>query len=251
MPGVPRMSAPLIEARGLGLSRGGRRLLADVSLAVEPGQVLTLVGPNGAGKSTLLKALIGLSEPSAGELRRRDGLRVGYVPQYFQVDPNLPLTTERFLTLQLGRPTRPLAEVAESTRVAHLLARPLQVLSGGELRRVLLARALLREPHLLALDEPAAGLDLPGQTEIYELIQRLRQRYGCGALVVSHDLHLVMAATDQVLCLSEGHIACRGTPEKVMDHPEYRALFGAGFGPALGIFSHHHGCADDHAHPHR
>ncbi len=234
-----RVGAPLIEAKGLCVRRAGRYVLRDIDLELRAGELLTLVGPNGAGKSTLLKAVIGLIGIDGGSLRRRPGLRLAYVPQLFRVEDNLPLTVRRFLRLQVGALADDLAAVAVETGIERLLDRPMQVLSGGESRRVLLARALLRRPDVLALDEPAAGLDSVGQNEIYELIQQVRETRGCGVLVVSHDLHLVMAATDQVLCLDEGKIFCRGAPRSLLAHPEYQRLFGHQAGPATGVYSHH------------
>ncbi len=230
----------LVAAQRLTVTRGQQPVLCNVDVAVKAGQVVTLVGPNGSGKSTLVQVLTGLIRDHQGQVRRRDGLRVGYVPQHFRIDRNLPITARRFMKLApRGRHGNWDSAVADAG-VAHLLERPMQGLSGGELRRVLLARALLSRPHLLALDEPAAGLDQRGQGELYRLIRHIRERYGCGVLVVSHDLNLVMAATDQVLCLSEGHILCRGAPESVRAHPEYLALFGSHLGPETAVFPHAH-----------
>ncbi len=235
----------LIKARGLVVGGGGGRArLQGVDLEVRREELVTLVGSNGAGKSTLLKAAIGLEPVAAGRLERSPDLRIGYVPQHFAVADNLPLTVERFLNLQLKRPRESLRTVAEEAGIANLLPRPVQGLSGGELRKTLLARALLRSPNLLALDEPAAGLDVNAQTEMYERIDRIRRQRGCGLLVVSHDLHLVMAATDEVVYLQEGRVSCRGTPESVRENPEYRRVFGPHLGPATAVYTH------AHPHPH-
>ncbi len=229
---------PLLSARGLRYSSERRQLLNGIDIDLGRGELLTLVGPNGAGKSTLVKILCGVLRPEAGTIERQPGLRSGYVPQRFQIDDNLPLTVRRFLRLQLSPTAGRLDEVVAATRIGHLLERPLQALSGGENRRVLLARALLRDPDLLFLDEPAAGLDVNGQAELYELIQTVRRQWGCGILVVSHDLHLVMAASDEVICLSDGRISCRGEPASVREHPEYRALFGHHVAPGIGVYTH-------------
>ncbi|ABI56545.1 ATP-binding cassette domain-containing protein [Alkalilimnicola ehrlichii MLHE-1] len=238
---LPAAATTLVEARGLTVRRGDQPVLCNVDLVVESGQVVTLVGPNGSGKSTLVQVLTGVIRDYRGQVGRRTGLRVGYVPQHFRIDRNLPITVRRFMKLAPRGRRGHWAEAVADAGVSQLLDRPMQGLSGGELRRVLLARALLSRPHLLALDEPAAGLDQRGQGELYRLIRHVRDRYGCGVLVVSHDLNLVMAATDQVLCLSEGHILCRGAPESVRAHPEYRALFGAHLGPETAVFPHAHG----------
>lgn len=229
---------PLLVAQGLHANRGGRQLLNGVDLELLRGELLTLVGPNGSGKTTLVKILCGVTRADAGQIRKQPGLRSGYVPQQFLVDNNLPLTVQRFLKLQLGAVAGDLETVVDATGIQRLLQRPMQGLSGGESRRVLLARALLRNPDLLFLDEPAAGLDISSQVEIYDLIQTIRTRWNCGILVVSHDLHLVMAASDQVICLNDGRISCRGSPASVREHPEYQALFGHQVAPGIGVYTH-------------
>jgi zinc transport system ATP-binding protein len=218
----------------------GRRLVLDrVSLEVRAGEILTLVGPNGAGKTSLLRILLGLQRPSAGRVWRAPSLRLGYLPQRLALDETLPLTVRRLLAL--ARPAQADAIEAALTEVGArpLAGAPVQALSGGELQRVLLARALLREPDLLVLDEPVQGVDVTGQGELYALIRRIRDRRGCGVLLVSHDLHLVMAASDEVVCLNH-HVCCSGHPDSVSRHPAYRALFG----DAIAVYAHHH----DHVH---
>ena len=234
-------SRSLIELRGITVDFAGRTALSDVSLAVSPGEIVTVIGPNGAGKTTLLRVALGLQRAEGGAVWRRPGLRVGYMPQRLAVDDTLPLTVERFLALvpQARRDPRvTLAEVGAS----HTLKLPVQTLSGGELQRVLLARALLREPELLVLDEPAQGVDVAGQAELYALVRRLRVARGCGVLLVTHDLHFVMSATDQVVCLNH-HICCSGHPEVVSRDPAYRALFGSAV-EGFALYAHHH----DHSH---
>ena len=233
----------LIRVHGAAVAHGSRWVLADVSLDVVAGRITTLVGNNGAGKTTLLRVIVGLTQPSSGRVERRGRPGVGYVPQHFGVDLNLPITVRRFLRLA-GRAERERwQEALADTAVGPLLEQPLQALSGGEMRRVLLARALLQRPAVLALDEPAAGLDTQSQGALYRLIGTLRDRYGCAVVVISHDLNLVMAASDEVLCLESGRIACRGAPASVVEHPEYRKLFGSHLAPETGIFPH------EHAHP--
>ena len=235
------MSA-LLTLRDVSVSFDGRTALDRVSLQLDRGQVLTVIGPTGAGKSTLLKVALGLVTPTSGSVERAAPCRIGYMPQRLQVDATLPLSVGRFLALGGNDSARIDAALGE-TGIAHLRNSPLQTVSGGELQRVLLARALLRRPDLLVLDEPAQGVDLAGQTALYELIATLSSRLDCGVLMVSHDLHWVMARTDEVLCLNH-HICCRGHPEQVGNDPAYRALFGSLQGtaqqPALAPYRHHH-----------
>lgn len=232
----------LIHGQGLGVRRAGRDLLIDADLVLKAGKIVTLIGPNGAGKTTLVRTILGLMKPDRGTLHRRPGLRIGYMPQKIHIDPSLPLSVKRFLTLG-GTPRLPLAEVLALTGITHLCDSRLQSLSGGETQRVLLARALLRDPDLLVLDEPVQGVDVRGQAALYELINTIRLRQGCGVLLVSHDLHLVMANTDTVVCLNQ-HICCQGRPEEVTIDPAYLELFGDTLAPQVALYTHHH----DHHH---
>jgi zinc transport system ATP-binding protein len=234
----------LLRIEGVSLRRSGAVVLADVSLAVQPGRIVTIVGPNGAGKSTLVKVALGLLPPDSGQVRRAAGLCVGYVPQSLSVEPTLPLSVRRFLAMAAPRASRSELEAAlERVGAGHVLGRQVAVLSGGEVQRVMLARALLRRPHLLVLDEPVGGVDVAGQAEIYDLIATLARDEGAGVLMVSHDLHVVMAATDEVVCLNR-HVCCAGHPEAVSRHPEYLALFGAKVAASLAVYTHVH----DHEH---
>ena len=233
--------ASLLSLADVGVAFGRRVALSDVSLALAPGEILTIIGPNGAGKTTLLRVLLGLQRADHGRVQRRSGLRIGYVPQRFAIDETLPLSVRRFLSLVPGA-KREITEALAEVGASHTLGLPLQTLSGGELQRVLLACALLREPELLVLDEPAQGVDITGQAELFALIRRIRDATGCGVLLVSHDLHLVMAATDRVICLNH-HVCCSGHPEAVSRDPAYRALFGAAV-DGFALYAHHH----DHRH---
>ncbi len=229
----------LIEARNITVRFGSHTALAGVDTSVGEGEAVTLIGPNGAGKTTLVKAMLGLIEPDSGTVVRRPGLRIGYMPQRIEVDPTLPLTVRRFLAFA-GTQERALAALDE-VGAAHVFDQPIQEVSGGEMQRVLLARALLRDPDLLVLDEPVRGVDVGGQADLYRLIGRLRDRRGCGVLMVSHDLHLVMAATDKVICLN-GKVECSGHPEAVTRDPHYEALFGDDVtARAYAVYHHHAG----------
>jgi len=234
---------PLVEMKNAGVHRSGRWLVRGVDLTVRRGEIVTLIGPNGSGKSTTVKMAIGLLQPDEGTVRRAPSLKVGYVPQKVTVDWTLPLSVERLMTLTGGLDRKKIAEALEAAGIAHLARAEVQALSGGEFQRALLARALAREPDLLVLDEPVQGVDFTGEIALYQLISEIRDRTGCGVLLISHDLHVVMAATDTVVCLN-GHVCCRGTPENVLKSPEYVRLFGARAGETLAIYRHHH----DHTH---
>jgi zinc transport system ATP-binding protein len=232
----------LLEAREVAYHIGAHLVLEKISLRLHDGEILTVIGPNGAGKTTLLRVLIGLATPSSGVVWRRPALRVGYMPQKLQIDPALPLSVERFLRLAERDPHR-LTDVAAEVGVRRLLTTPLSAVSGGEFQRVLLARALLRDPQLLVLDEPVQGVDVNGQAELYALIDTVRHRHKCAVLMISHDLHLVMAATDTVLCLNR-HVCCAGKPEVVSAHPAFLQLFGKQVSSEIAVYTHHH----DHDH---
>ncbi len=232
----------LIAAEGIAAGYAGTPAIRDVTLSIAPGEIVTLIGPNGSGKSTLVKALLGAVPITAGRLLRRPGLRIGYVPQRLAVDATLPMTVARFLSLPVRHPAKAVAAMLRRTGVPGLERRQIAELSGGQFQRVMLARALLSRPDLLILDEPTQGLDQPGIAEFYRLIAEIRTETGAAVLMVSHDLHVVMRATDRVICLN-GHVCCEGAPEAVRAAPEYRALFGEG-AAALALYQHHH----DHAH---
>lgn len=234
---------PLVTLNNAGVSRAGRWLVRGVSLAVEPGEIVTLIGPNGSGKSTTAKMALGILTPDEGTAVRRQGLSFSYVPQKLAIDWTLPLAVDRFLRLT-GKVSKTAADNALSaTGVSHLAKAEVRTLSGGEFQRVLLARAMARRPNLLILDEPVQGVDFTGEIALYDLIRRIRDDVNCGVLLISHDLHVVMAATDRVICLN-GHVCCSGTPTTVASSPEYRALFGPRAASTLAVYEHHH----DHTH---
>ncbi|GKW11594.1 MULTISPECIES: zinc ABC transporter ATP-binding protein ZnuC [Pectobacterium] len=229
----------LVSLNNISVTFGSRKVLSDISLTLQEGRILTLLGPNGAGKSTLVRVVLGLLSPTSGSLVRDPALRIGYVPQKLHLDTTLPLTVSRFMQLRPGVKKQDILPALKRVQAAHLLEQPMQKLSGGETQRVLLARALLNQPQLLVLDEPTQGVDVNGQLALYDLINQLRQEFHCGVLMVSHDLHLVMAKTDEVLCLNQ-HVCCSGTPEVVSLHPEFLAMFGHRGTEQLAIYRHHH-----------
>lgn len=232
------MTEPLIAAHGLSLSAGRLTILNAVSLSIAPGEIVTLIGPNGSGKTTLLKALLGLTKVQ-GDIVCRAGLKIGYVPQQFTPDPSLPMTVHRFLTLFSSHDAG--CKALERVGIGEAHDRQLATLSGGELARVLLARAIAGKPDLLVLDEPLSGVDVTGEAALYHLIAELRDELGCGILLVSHDLHVVMGKADRVICLNH-HVCCEGDAGSVSRDPAFLELFGAR--GELALYPHRH----DHAH---
>lgn len=234
----------LLSVSDLSLKIQKRSILKDVTFHIEAGQIVTLIGPNGAGKSSLIRCILGLQKYQSGRVQVAPSIRIGYMPQKMHVEQSLPITVDRFLSLgpKVSRETR--LEALQRVGVPDIANSPLQTISGGEQQRVLLARAMLNQPDLLILDEPAQGVDINGQAELYDLIKSIRNEYGCGVFMVSHDLHLVMSATDQVLCLNH-HICCSGHPDEVTQSDEYISIFGEQrLHPALAHYTHHH----DHKH---
>lgn len=239
---------PILSARGLTVRQGAQTVLHDVDLDLCRGEIVTVVGPNGSGKSTLLRTLIGAIRPEAGEIRRAPGLRIGYVPQTLHIDPTLPITVTRFLGLPIRHPRAEILDALHHAGLPDLARRQMSALSGGQFQRVLLARALLDRPDILMLDEPTQGLDQRGSAAFYLKIAEIRRETGCAVLMVSHELHVVMSASDRVICLN-GHVCCSGTPEVVASAPEYRALFGTGTQGALALYRHTHDHGHDLDHP--
>jgi zinc transport system ATP-binding protein len=239
---IPTITSPLVQVKNLSFVDGQRQILQQVSFSLMPGEIVSIIGPNGAGKTTLVKLMVGLLKPTSGKVAYISDLRIGYMPQRLHVDPIFPLTVLRFLQLGQSWSHATLMAMLEEVGVMHVLHSPLQAISGGELQRVLLARALLRQPQLLVLDEPAQGVDLVGQSEFYDLIADIRKRQQCAILLVSHDLNVVMAQTDRVICLNQ-HVCCSGHPEQVSRDPAFTALFGKA-AQALAIYTHRH----DHHH---
>lgn len=238
-----REAAPLVSLTGAGVYRNGRWLVRGVDFSVRPGEIVTLIGPNGSGKSTSAKMAIGVIKADEGLVQRMSGLRVGYVPQRLAVDWTMPLTVRRLMTLTTPLSPSEVEAALEAVGIPHLAGAEVQHLSGGEFQRALLARAMARKPDILVLDEPVQGVDFSGEIALYDLITSIRNSTGCGILLISHDLHVVMAETDTVICLN-GHVCCRGTPAAVSQSPEYMRLFGAKAAQTLAVYSHDH----DHTH---
>lgn len=237
------MQQMLVDLQQIGLQVDTKVILESINLKIHAGEIVTIIGPNGAGKSSLLRIVLSLIKPSSGKVAIAKGLRIGYMPQSLSVESLMPLSVRRFLLLSPRADARKSAMVAEELGLSAYMDTPIQAVSGGELQRVLLARAILNEPELLVLDEPAQGIDINGQVKLYNLISEVRTKLGCGILMVSHDLHLVIAGTDQVVCLNK-HICCSGHPATVTQHPEFIQLFGAKVADGLAVYTHNH----DHQH---
>lgn len=232
----------LVDLQRAGIQRNGRWLVRGVDLSISRGEILTLIGPNGAGKSTTAKLVTGVLRPNEGTVARAGDLRIGYVPQKLSIDWTMPLSVRRLMRLTNGLTDADLTAALSATGISHLINAEVRHLSGGEFQRALLARAIARKPDLLVLDEPVQGVDFAGETALYDLIRQIRDATGCGILLISHDLHMVMAATDTVICLN-GHVCCRGTPDSVSRSEDYQRLFGVN-ARGLALYSHQH----DHTH---
>ena len=232
----------LVKLKDVGLKRNDKWLVKGVSLVVEKGKIITLIGPNGSGKSTTAKIALGLHKNIEGEVQKLTD-KIGYVPQKISIDWTLPLRVKDFMLLTDDLNDKLIDEALTLTGVDHLKNKNLGNLSGGEFQRVLLARAISKKPELLVLDEPVQGVDFTGEIALYELIKKISENLNCGILLVSHDLHTVMSATDHVVCLN-GHVCCSGSPLDVAKNKEYKALFGEQASQTLSIYEHKH----DHVH---
>jgi zinc transport system ATP-binding protein len=241
-PGQTKGTQALLTAENIGYKIRGKTILNTVSLQLHSREIITLIGPNGAGKTSLIRILLGLNKATSGQVKRQANLRIGYVPQRIKIPDVLPLRVYDFLNVTARYDVAQCLKILAEVNCDYLLYSPMQNISGGEMQRVLLARALLKKPQLLVLDEPASGMDIIGQQALYETIRSIRDQHDCGILMVSHDLHLVMAATDRVICLNT-HICCTGHPDDVSEHPEYLKLFGDAI-DGLALYSHNH----DHEH---
>jgi zinc transport system ATP-binding protein len=229
----------LVSMTDISVSFAKRKVLDGISLSLKQGEITTIIGPNGAGKSTLIKVLLGFVKHQSGEIKKAADLNIGYVPQKLRLNDSLPLDVDRFLRLAGKFSSQERIDALKLVGAEHLVNYNMHALSGGETQRVLLARALLRRPALLVLDEPAQGVDTQGQVDLYNLIESIRHRFNCAVLMISHDLHLVMAKTDKVICLQH-HICCTGTPEAIVSEPSYNALFGETTNRPLAFFRHGH-----------
>ncbi|MEQ8334413.1 metal ABC transporter ATP-binding protein [Nisaea sp.] len=241
---------PLLDVADLTVLRNGRPILDKISFSLGRGEIMSVIGPNGGGKTTLLRVILGLLSPDNGTARLAPGTSIGYVPQKLALDNSMPLTSRRFLSLGMKSARGRVETTAERAGITHLLDQQLTGLSGGETQRVLLARAIMKQPDFLVLDEPTQGMDVAAQSELFRLIGTIREETGAAVIMVSHDLHLVMRGTDRVLCLN-GHVCCTGHPTEVERNPSFRALFGRLDEAAVVPYRHDHDHTHDHEHgPH-
>lgn len=237
------MNDVLVTLKQLTVAFNERVVVDRVDLTIHRGDIITVIGPNGAGKTTLIKAILGIQKATHGSMVLKPDLKIGYVPQHLTLEPTLPLSVRRFMLLS-GQSLEDCRGALAKTGVDHLLAASVHHLSGGEKQRLLLARALARKPDLLVLDEPAQGVDINGQAALYDLIRTLRDELNCGVLMVSHDLHLVMAATDKVICLNQ-HVCCSGFPADISHDPAFIETFGQPVAESLAVYHHHHNHSHD------
>jgi len=229
----------LVSIKNIAVELNHQKILENISFSIEMGKIITLLGPNGAGKSTLVKLVLGLLQPTKGQIVRKPNLTIGYVPQKLKLDTTLPLTVKRFIQLNKDINNNDIEKILHRVNGSNLINKTMHQLSGGEMQRVLLAQALIKKPDLLILDEPTQGVDVNGQISLYNLIANAKNEFNCAILMVSHDLHLVMAKTDEVICLNK-HICCVGTPAIVSNDPEFIALFGRSAANQFAIYKHQH-----------
>jgi zinc transport system ATP-binding protein len=232
----------LVKLNNAGIKQNNKWLVEGVTLTVEKGKIITLIGPNGSGKSTTAKIALGIYKNIEGSVEKYTN-KVGYVPQKISIDWTLPLRVYDFMLLTENIKDEAIDEALTLTGVIHLKNENLGNLSGGEFQRVLIARAISKKPELLVLDEPVQGVDYTGEIALYELIKKISDTLNCGILLISHDLHTVMTATDHVVCLN-GHVCCSGTPIDVAKNNAYKTLFGEQASQILSIYEHKH----DHEH---
>ena len=238
-----KIGETLVSLNNAGVRVSDKWLVRGVSLNVRRGEIVTLIGPNGSGKSTTAKMALNVIEPSEGNAQCKHNIRVSYVPQKLVVDWTMPLTVNRFMSLTHSANESDIQRALAATGTEHLKKAQVRNLSGGEFQRVLLARAIVNRPELLVLDEPVQGVDFNGEIELYRLIEKIRTELDCGIILISHDLHVVMSSTDNVICLN-GHVCCSGSPEAVASAPEFRTLFGDRAANELAFYKHNH----DHEH---
>lgn len=237
------MQNSLIKLNNCGVKRNNKWLVRGVSLNVNKGQIVTLIGPNGSGKSTTAKMALGILKPDEGSNTISQNIKISYVPQKISIDWSLPLRVIDFMNITEKFAKNEIEEALSMTGIKKLIFRDVKNLSGGEFQRLLMARAIAKNPDFLVLDEPVQGVDYPGEIALYKVIQEIVKNLNCGILLISHNLHVVMSQTDHVICLN-GHVCCSGAPKSIVKEPEYIKLFGDNMDPTLALYQHEH----DHQH---
>lgn len=236
-------SSSLISLKDAGYYSYNRWLVRHINLQVNKGEIVTLIGPNGGGKSTTVKMALGLLKITEGHISRQKNLSIGYMPQKLSINWTMPLQVQRLMQLTHKSSQKAIDEALDKVDALKLKKQDAQSLSGGEFQRVLLARAILNNPDLLVLDEPVQGVDFSGEKQLYNLITQIRDESKCGILMISHDLHVVMASTDMVICLN-GHICCQGHPSSLEGSEDYASFMGMNVGKSHAVYTHSH----DHDH---
>ena len=237
------MQNSLIKLNNCGVKRNNKWLVRGVSLNVNKGQIVTLIGPNGSGKSTTAKMALGILKPDEGSNTMSQNIKISYVPQKISIDWSVPLRVIDFMNITEKFAKNEIEEALSMTGIKKLIFRDVKNLSGGEFQRLLMARAIAKNPDFLVLDEPVQGVDYPGEIALYKIIQEIVKNLNCGILLISHNLHVVMSQTDHVICLN-GHVCCSGAPKSIVKEPEYIKLFGDNMDPTLALYQHEH----DHQH---
>ena len=233
---------PLVKLENAGVYKSSKWLVRGISFEINNGHIVTLIGPNGSGKTTTAKMILNILNADEGLITSNTN-KMAYVPQKISIDWTMPLRVIDFMKITSALNNTQIIEALTLTGVEKLLYNEVHNLSGGEFQRVLIARAVAKKPDLLVLDEPVQGVDFNGEIALYNLIKKISDKLNCGILLISHDMHFVMSATDHVICLN-GHICCSGTPSSVVKNPAYIKLFGEHNAETLSYYQHHH----DHSH---
>lgn len=240
----PKHSLPIAYLKSISLSLNNQQILKNINLELKKGEITTLIGPNGGGKTSIARILIGILKASSGEVFISKNAKIGYMPQKLEIEKTIPLRVIDFLNLSAtAEAMARLEAMAKKLLIENILEKSIHKISGGELQKALLVKTLINNPDILVLDEPTQYMDIAAQAEFYQVIEEIREQKNCAILIISHDLHIVMQKTNQVVCINR-HICCEGSPESINNHPEYLSLFGKDRIDNITIYSHHH----DHKH---
>lgn len=240
----PKHSLQIAYLKSISLSLNNQQILKNINLELKKGEITTLIGPNGGGKTSIARILIGILKASSGEVFISKNAKIGYMPQKLEIEKTIPLRVIDFLNLSAtAEAMARLEAMAKKLLIENILEKSIHKISGGELQKALLVKTLINNPDILVLDEPTQYMDIAAQAEFYQVIEEIREQKNCAILIISHDLHIVMQKTNQVVCINR-HICCEGSPESINNHPEYLSLFGKDRIDNITIYSHHH----DHKH---